>query len=61
MGHTSRKPTSGTGMWKSVEKTPVPRRTVLQMLAAVVAATPLARLRIFAQAPPITDTQAATL
>jgi hypothetical protein len=48
-------------MWKAVEKTSVPRRTVLQAIAAAVAATPLARLRIFAQAPPITETETATL
>jgi hypothetical protein len=50
-------------MTESVEKTPVPvrRRTVLQTLAAAVAATPLARLTVFAQAPPITDAQLAAL
>lgn len=45
----------------SFAKAAVPRRTVLQTLAAAVAATPLARLRIFAQAPPITETETATL
>jgi hypothetical protein len=50
-------------MSESVEKTPVPvrRRTVLQAIAVAVAATPLARLRVFAQAPPITDAQIVAL
>ena len=50
-------------MSESVENRPVPvrRRAVLQTLAAAVAATPLARLRVFAQAPPITDAQIAAL
>ena len=53
--------TSGTSLWKAVEKSPSPRRTLLQLLATAVAATPLGRLAIFAQAPPITDAQTATL
>ena len=54
--------TSGTSLWKAVEKSPVPRRTLLQLLASAAAATPLGRLAIFAQAPPaITDSQTATL
>jgi hypothetical protein len=54
--------TSGTSLWKAVEKSPVPRRTLLQLLATAVAATPLGRLAIFAQAPAaITDAQTATL
>ncbi len=46
-----------------MEKTPVPlhRRTILQILATAVAATPLGRLRLFAQAPLITDAQVTTL
>src|SRR5947207_1495091 len=37
------------------------RRTVLKSLAAVVAARPLADLRLLAQAPPLTDANIATL
>jgi hypothetical protein len=37
------------------------RRTVLQAFATVLAASPLGRLKLFAQAPPITDAQIATL
>jgi hypothetical protein len=37
------------------------RRALLQSLAAVFAARPFARLRLLAQAPPITDAEAATL
>jgi hypothetical protein len=54
--------TSGTSLWKAVEKSPVPRRTILQLLTTAAATTPLRRLAIFAQAPPaITDSQTATL
>ncbi|HEY7475178.1 MAG TPA: hypothetical protein VH679_09225 [Vicinamibacterales bacterium] len=55
-------PTSGTKLPESVEKGYDPvRRTILQSLAAALAASPLGRLRLFAQAPPITDAQTATL
>ncbi|HYN09085.1 MAG TPA: hypothetical protein VES67_17010 [Vicinamibacterales bacterium] len=37
------------------------RRTLLQFLAAAIAASPLGRLRLFAQTPPITDAQTVTL
>lgn len=37
------------------------RRTLLRWLAAVLAAPPLARLRLFAQEPPLTAQQVATL
>ena len=37
------------------------RRTLLQALASVAASPPFARLKIFAQAPPITETETATL
>jgi hypothetical protein len=37
------------------------RRTLLQILAAALAATPLGRLRLFAQAPPITEAHTAIL
>ena len=57
----------GTDRPQTVENRPDPllrhvaRRTVLQAFAAAVAASPLGRLGIFAQAPPITDAQVATL
>jgi hypothetical protein len=54
-------PTSGTQLLKAVEKSPVPRRTVLHAIATAVAATPLGRLKLFAQAPPISDAEIATL
>jgi hypothetical protein len=54
--------TSGTWRPESVEKTPDPvRRTVLQVIVTALAATPLGRLGLFAQAPPITDAQITTL
>jgi hypothetical protein len=37
------------------------RRTVLHAIATAVAATPLGRLKLFAQAPPISDAEVATL
>jgi hypothetical protein len=53
--------TSGTKLPESVEKRYVPRRAILQSLVAALAASPLGRLRLLAQAPPITDAQSATL
>ena len=46
---------------ETVENRHVPRRTILQAFATAVAASPLGRLGIFAQAPPISDAQVATL
>ena len=51
----------GTDRPESVENRSVPRRTVLQAFAAALAASPFGRLRLFAQAPPITDAQIAIL
>ena len=52
----------GTGCPESVENRHDPvRRSVLQAFAAALAVSPFGRLRLFAQAPPITDAQVATL